>query len=44
MGGLREATAAVAGRGVYGALKYESGVHRVQVPPALLLYYNIILF
>ena len=33
-GGLREATAAVKGEGVYGRLKRESGVHRVQRVPA----------
>lgn len=30
-GGLREASASVQGDGAFGALKYESGVHRVQV-------------
>ena len=33
-GGLKEAIAAVEGRGVYSRLKYESGVHRVQRVPA----------
>jgi peptide chain release factor 1 len=32
-GGLREASAAVSGTGVFGVLKYESGVHRVQRVP-----------
>ncbi len=32
-GGLKEATAAVQGRGAYSRLKYESGVHRVQRVP-----------
>ena len=33
-GGLREATATITGEGVYGALRNESGVHRVQRVPA----------
>lgn len=33
-GGVRFASAAIAGDGVYGRLKYESGVHRVQRVPA----------
>lgn len=33
-GGVRSASAAIAGDGVYGRLKYESGVHRVQRVPA----------
>ncbi len=33
-GGLKEVIASVEGRGVYGLLKYESGVHRVQRVPA----------
>ena len=33
-GGLKEAIASIAGRGVYSRLKYESGVHRVQRVPA----------
>ena len=33
---LQEASAAISGAGVYGKLKFESGIHRVQVllPPA----------
>lgn len=34
MGGYKEIIASVAGQGVYGALKFESGVHRVQRVPA----------
>jgi peptide chain release factor 1 len=34
VGGLKEATAIIEGRGVYSKLKYESGVHRVQRVPA----------
>lgn len=33
-GGFKEVIAAVSGDGVYGVLKYESGVHRVQRVPA----------
>jgi len=33
-GGLKEATAAIQGRGAFSRLKYESGVHRVQRVPA----------
>jgi peptide chain release factor 1 len=33
-GGLKEVVASVEGRGVYGLLKHESGVHRVQRVPA----------
>ncbi|MCH8327307.1 MAG: peptide chain release factor 1 [Candidatus Marinimicrobia bacterium] len=33
-GGIKEVIMAVRGRGVYGELKYESGVHRVQRVPA----------
>ena len=33
-GGLRDATASVLGHDVYGALRFESGVHRVQRVPA----------
>ena len=33
LGGIKEAVFAVAGRGVYARLKYESGVHRVQRVP-----------
>lgn len=32
-GGVKEASARIEGRGVYGALKFESGVHRVQRIP-----------
>lgn len=32
-GGIKEASARIEGNGVYGALKYESGVHRVQRIP-----------
>jgi peptide chain release factor 1 len=32
-GGVREAVVAVGGGGVYGRLKHESGVHRVQRVP-----------
>jgi peptide chain release factor 1 len=34
MGGYKEVVAALTGKGVYGALKFESGVHRVQRVPA----------
>ncbi|VAX28451.1 Peptide chain release factor 1 [hydrothermal vent metagenome] len=34
MGGIKEAVMAVRGNGIYGMLKYESGVHRVQRVPA----------
>jgi peptide chain release factor 1 len=33
LGGLKEATANISGRGAYARLKYESGVHRVQRVP-----------
>ena len=33
-GGLKAASATVAGRGAYGALRFESGTHRVQRVPA----------
>ena len=33
-GGLKEAAALISGRGAYGLLKFESGVHRVQRVPA----------
>ena len=33
-GGVREVIASIAGQAVYGRLKYESGVHRVQRVPA----------
>ena len=33
-GGFKEITASVTGRGVFGRLKFESGVHRVQRVPA----------
>ena len=33
-GGYREVIARIAGRGVYAALKFESGTHRVQRVPA----------
>ena len=33
LGGVKEAVAAVSGRDVFGRLKYESGVHRVQRVP-----------
>lgn len=33
IGGLREASASITGKGVYARLKYESGVHRVQRVP-----------
>ena len=33
-GGFKLASASVAGKGVYGRLKFESGVHRVQRVPA----------
>ncbi len=33
-GGLKDASAVISGGGVYGWLKYESGVHRVQRVPA----------
>lgn len=33
LGGIREATLLIEGKGVYGDLKYESGVHRVQRVP-----------
>ena len=34
MGGIKEATMRIAGTGVYGDLKFEGGVHRVQRIPA----------
>src|SRR5439155_594176 len=34
VGGLKEVSAMIEGRGVYSKLKYESGVHRVQRVPA----------
>jgi peptide chain release factor 1 len=34
VGGTKEVTALIEGKGVYGRLKYESGVHRVQRVPA----------
>jgi peptide chain release factor 1 len=34
LGGYREVVISIEGRGVYGALKHESGVHRVQRVPA----------
>ncbi len=34
MGGIKEAVLAVRGNAIYGTLKYESGVHRVQRVPA----------
>ena len=34
LGGFREVTASIQGRGVFSRLKYESGVHRVQRVPA----------
>ncbi len=34
MGGFKEIVAEISGTGVYGRLKYESGVHRVQRVPA----------
>lgn len=34
LGGIREATARIAGPGVFGRLKFESGVHRVQRVPS----------
>ncbi|WP_457795536.1 peptide chain release factor 1 [Methylocystis sp. S23] len=34
LGGFKEIVAEIAGRGVYGKLKFESGVHRVQRVPA----------
>lgn len=33
LGGIREAVAAISGRGAYARLKYEAGVHRVQRVP-----------
>jgi len=33
LGGIREATLHIEGKGVYGALKFEAGVHRVQRVP-----------
>jgi len=33
LGGIREASASITGKGVYARLKYESGVHRVQRVP-----------
>jgi len=33
VGGLRNASASVHGSGVFGVLKYEAGVHRVQRIP-----------
>ncbi len=34
LGGFKEVTAAIAGRGAYSRLRYESGAHRVQRVPA----------
>jgi peptide chain release factor 1 len=34
LGGIKEATVSISGEAVYGWLKYESGVHRVQRVPA----------
>jgi peptide chain release factor 1 len=34
LGGIKNATAEIAGRGVFARLKFESGVHRVQRVPA----------
>jgi peptide chain release factor 1 len=34
LGGVKEASATIAGRGVFARLKFESGVHRVQRVPA----------
>ena len=34
LGGVKEAVMAIRGEGIYGILKYESGVHRVQRVPA----------
>jgi peptide chain release factor 1 len=34
VGGVKEVSAAITGRGAYGRLKFESGVHRVQRVPA----------
>lgn len=34
IGGIKEVIAAIEGKGVYGKLKFESGVHRVQRVPA----------
>jgi peptide chain release factor 1 len=34
LGGFKEATASITGRGVFARLKFESGVHRVQRVPA----------
>jgi peptide chain release factor 1 len=34
VGGVKEAVMAIRGEGIYGMLKYESGVHRVQRVPA----------
>jgi peptide chain release factor 1 len=34
IGGMKEATATITGRGVFARLKFESGVHRVQRVPA----------
>lgn len=34
IGGLKEASASISGRGVFARLKFESGVHRVQRVPA----------
>ena len=33
-GGVKHASAGISGQGVYGRLKWESGVHRVQRVPA----------
>ncbi|GEO80064.1 peptide chain release factor 1 [Pararhodospirillum oryzae] len=33
LGGMKEASASISGKGVYARLKYESGVHRVQRVP-----------
>ncbi len=34
IGGIKEVVLSISGKGVYGALKFESGVHRVQRVPA----------
>jgi protein subunit release factor A len=38
MKGYKEASAAICGASVYGKLKFESGIHRVQVCYKLIIY------
>lgn len=38
----QEASGAISGSGVYGKLKFESGIHRVQVLPLLPVQYTVL--